>query len=118
MLKDESPQIIAALALLPGVAAVHDGWPKSWEALPCIAVSEAGNTPRQFYDGVAYYDELEYYVRVFAVKTEQKKAISAAVEGTKEAPGPLPALGYTRTFSWDDDSADVRQYVMRYKKNI
>ncbi len=113
---DEMPQILAALAPVPGVAAVHEGWPKTFEQLPCIAVEEAGNTPTDFRDDKAYVTELEYTVRVFAVKAEEKRAIASAIEGTDDEPGPLPAMGYTRTFSWDDDSADVRQKVMRYKK--
>ncbi len=109
-LHNEAPLIVAGLGQIPGVAAAHRGWPKDFESLPCIAVTEAGNAPADSRDDREYLTELEYYVRVFAVKAEQIDAIASAVEDT------MLGLNYTRTFCWDDDSADIRQKVMRYKK--
>lgn len=111
-LHNEAPAIVAALTLIPDVSKAHRGWPKSFEQIPCIAVAEAGNTPTDFRDDAEYLTELEYYIRVFAVKAEQIDAIASAVEDT------MLGLGYTRSFSWEDDSADVRQKVMRYRKTL
>lgn len=111
-LKNEAPQIVAALMEIPGVAAACRGWPKDFETLPFIAVSEAGNAPADWRDDREYLTQVEYYVRVFAVRAEQIDAIASAVEDK------MPGLGYARTFSWDDDSADIRQKVLRYQKMI
>jgi hypothetical protein len=101
---------VAALGAIPDVAKAHRGWPKSFEQLPCIAVSEAGNAPADFRDDAEYMTELEYFIRVFAARAEQTDTISSAVEDA------MLGLGYTRSFSWDDDSADVRQKALRYRK--
>lgn len=111
-LKNDAPQIIAALATIPDVKAAHRGWPKNLETFPSIVLTEAGNAPADYRDDAEYLTELEYYIRIFAVKAEQIDAIANAVEDE------MRGLGYTRTFCWEDDSAEIRQKVMRYKKTF
>lgn len=113
---DETPELLLVLATVPGVKAVHEGWPKNFEQLPCIAVEAAANEPVDFRDGKPYLYALEYYVRVFAVKADQRRDIAAAIEGTEKEPGPMPRLGYTLANSWGDSNPNIRQKIMLYKK--
>jgi hypothetical protein len=111
-LTDDKPRILAALAGIPGVAAALPSWPKDKARLPCIVVSEAGNTPEDSRDDDEYIVALAYYARVFSNRAEEQAAIASAVDDV------MRALGYRRTFSWEDDGAEVRQKVLRYQKRF
>ena len=106
---DEKPRIIRALSDIPGLARALPAWPDDWAALPCIVVSEASNMPADHRDDRERITELEYYVRVFAKRAEQIAQVASAVDDI------MQDLGYSRNMVWDDDSAEVRQKVMRYR---
>ena len=109
MLHNDAQRIMEALEGAGGAAHCTRGWPKSFEKLPCIAVSEAGNTPAAFLDDEVYMDELIYDVRVFAIQSGDKDRIAASVEEI------MHGLRYTRVLVYDEDTADVRMKVMRYR---
>jgi len=108
-LKDEKPRIISALSRIPGLARALPAWPEDWAEIPCIVVSEAANVPAEHRDDRERITELEYYVRVFANRAEEQARIAS------EADDVMQELGYSRTMVWDDDGAEVRQKVMRYR---
>lgn len=112
MIHNEAEAIRAALSGIEGVRQVTRGWPKKVDALPCIAVSKAADTPVDFRDDGEYLAELEYYIRVFADSAQQADAIAA------QADGAMQALGYVRTFSYDDDDEKTRVAAMRYRKIV
>lgn len=102
--------LVAALGEIPGVERVTRGWPKRFEKLPCIAVSLAGNAAADWRDDTRYTTELEYYLRIFADQAAQTDGLCNEVDTV------MTGLGYDCTFHWEDDSAEVRQTVMRYRK--
>lgn len=110
-LKNDALAICRALEVIEPVNTITRGWPKSFESLPTLAVSEAGNTPAEFRDDDVYLDELVYDVRIFSNSSAQKDAIAPSVDEimTRE-------LGYQRILVYDDDGADVRMKVMRYRR--
>ena len=114
MIHNEAEEIREALSHIEGVKRVTRGWPKEFtdHTLPCIAVTKAADTPVEFRDDKEYAAELEYYVRIFALRFAQSDAIAPQVDEQMEA------LGYTRTFSYDDDDAQIRQQAMRYRKYV
>ena len=112
MIHNEAETIRAALGAIEGVQHVTRGWPKRLECLQCIAVTKAADTPVDFRDDRAHLAELEYYVRVFADSAQQADAIAVLADAAMEA------LGYTRTFSYDDDDGRVRIAAMRYRKYV
>lgn len=95
-----------------GVKAALPAWPATKAKLPCIVVTEAGNTPIDHRDDREYIIELEYYVRVFSNTPGEQAKIASDVDDA------MKALGYSRTFSWEDDGAEVRQKVLRYKQSF
>ncbi len=84
-------------------------WPEDWAALPCAVVSEASNRPVARYDGKERLTEVSYYVRVFAERAAELAEISSAVDDA------MLALGYLRQMAHEDDSAAIRQRVLRYR---
>ena len=112
MIHNESPAIRARLSAIEGVKNVTRGWPKSFERLPCIAVTKASDTPMRFADDKEYVAELEYYVRIFTNRESEADRLAQEVETAMEE------LGYTRTFSYDDDDAEVRMAALRYRKYV
>lgn len=112
MIHNEAETIKAALEAIDGVRSVTRGWPRSFEQLPCIAISKAGETPIAFGDDKAYVTEVEYNIRIFADKAVEADAIAP------ETDAAMAEMGYMRTFSYDQDDAEVRVQVMRYKKML
>lgn len=112
MIHNEADVICRRLGELEGVRSVTRGWPKRPEALPCIAVHKAADTPVVFAGDRAHIAQLEYDVRVFAVRSEQADTIAAAADTAMED------MGYTRTLCYDDDSQDVRMAVLRYRRYV
>lgn len=112
MIHNEAETIKAKLAGIAGVASVTRGWPRAFDELPCIAVSKAADTPVEFRDDREYLAELEYYIRIFTERASVADKIAQEVDEAMEA------LGYTRTFSYDDDDSDVRIAAMRYRKYV
>jgi hypothetical protein len=111
-LVDEIPIISPHLNAIPGVKYVTNGWPEDWEKLPCISISEASNVPAIRYANKTYADELEYYIRIWTNRAAEKAPIASAVDDV------MTALGYERTMTYDDDSADAKQKAMRYRKYV
>jgi len=109
-LHNEISTIKVALSQISGVKLVTEGWPESFEILPCISISEAANTPHTFRDDRERTTELAYYVRIWAIIPAQRDSISSAVNDVMEG------LRYTREFSYDEDGAGIRQKNQRYKK--
>lgn len=112
MIHNEAPKIKERLSQIQGVKSVTRGWPKSFERLPCIAVSKAADTPVQFKDDKEYLAELEYYIRIFTDRVSDADTLAEAVDKEMEE------MGYTRTFSYDDDDGDVRMAALRYRKYV
>ena len=108
-LKDDKPRIIQALSEIPGVNRVLPAWPGDWAELPCIVICEASNLPADWRDDRERITELEYYVRVFAARAAELSSAASAADDI------MQGLGYSRGMAWEDDSAEVRQKVMRYR---
>ncbi len=108
---DKEQEIIDRLATISGVKKCGPAWPEKLDATPCIAVSLAGESFPDYRDDRRYLTELEYYVRVFASKKNgDVHRISQEVIQLMEDDG------WIYTFRWEDPSADMRQFVMRFKK--
>lgn len=112
MIHNEAETICARLSQLGDAAQVTRGWPKRFAALPCIAVQKAADTPVDFRDDSAHIAQLEYYIRIFADRAQQADALAQAVDAAMEE------MGYVRTFSYDDDSQQVRMAALRYRKYV
>lgn len=108
----ELGRVKAALRSIQGALQVYTNWPKSFDALPCVLLTQAGESPADFRDDAEYLTEIEWYVRVFGSQETPHRAICKAVQET------MTALGYQRTFRWDEGAADVRQTVFRFITTI
>jgi hypothetical protein len=109
-LLDDKPRILDALAAIPGVKAALPAWPKADARMPCVVATLAANEPEDTYDDHEYLTALEYYIRVFTNYAQDRAEIAA------HADKAMTALGYRRVFMWEDDGADTRQTVMRYRR--
>ncbi len=112
MIHNEAPKIKERLQRLDGVKSVTRGWPKSFERLPCIAISKAADTPVEFADDREHLTELEYYIRIFTDRVQDADDLAEAVDAAMEE------MGYMRTFSYDDDNSEVRMAALRYRKYV
>lgn len=112
MIHNEAEAIKAALGALEGVRSVTRGWPRSFERLPCLAISKASDTPVDFRDDREHVAQLEYYIRIFTNRAQEADTLAPLVDEAMER------MGYTRTFSYDDDDADVRMAALRYRKYV
>ena len=101
-LKSDPAAVARALTKIDGVKTVTRGWPKKPDALPCIAVALSGESTAMACDDASYLTEVEYYIRVFAQKRTECDRIA------NEADDVLAALGYTRTFAWEDQGETCR----------
>ena len=72
-------------------------------------VREASNTPADIRDDRERITELECYVHVFATRAAELARVASAADDIMEE------LGYARGMAWEDDGAQVRQKVMRYR---
>ncbi|MDD3410517.1 MAG: hypothetical protein PHY12_06875 [Eubacteriales bacterium] len=108
----ERADILSALRALEGVKLVATNWPKALDTTPCVLLMQAGESAADYRDDAEYLTEIEWYVRVFCKKDEQQRTLCRAVHEAMEA------LGYRRTFRWDEGAADVRQTVFRFMKQI
>ncbi|MDR1600419.1 MAG: hypothetical protein LBS11_11210 [Oscillospiraceae bacterium] len=91
---------------------VTRGWPKTFEALPCLAVSEASNRVASWRDDGDYIQEIETDIRVFAVRADEIDALARQVESV------MTRLDYRRALTYDSDAdakGGVRMKVMRYR---
>lgn len=109
---DDKPRILAALRAIPGVIDALPVWPKDWAALPCIVVVKSGEAAADFRDDEEYLTDVEYYIRVFTNTETERAIISSAAHDA------MQALGYRRTFAWEDDTAEARQMVLRYRQKF
>lgn len=109
---NEAEKIKSRLAGIPGVASTTRGWPRADAMLPCIAVTKAADTPTEFRDDREYLAELEYYIRIFTERASVADRIAEDVDAAMED------MGYLRTFSYDDDTGEVRIAAMRYRKFV
>lgn len=112
MIHNEAEAIKAKLISIRGVSSVTRGWPRAYDKLPCIAVSKAADTPVDFRDDREHMAELEYYIRIFTERA------SIADELAEKVDTAMEEMGYTRTFSYDDDDSEVRIAAMRYRKYV
>lgn len=108
----ELERVRQALGGIPTVKQVATSWPKALEATPLILLLQAGESAEDYRDDGEYLTEVEWYVRVFCKREEQQRSICGAVYDT------MTALGYVRTFRWDESAADVRQTVFRFQTTI
>lgn len=109
MYKNFVEEILDGLALCESVSSVCRGWPKSFEKLPCVAVSEAANSTAAFIGDKPYINIAEYYVRIFTEKATEGDRAAVEVDET------MRKLGFTLTFAYEDDNPDIRQKIMRYE---
>ena len=112
MIHNEADAICERFRAMEGVRMVTRGWPKRPEERPCSAVHKAADAPAAFYGDREHIAQLEYYVRIFADRAAQADALASAADEVMEA------MGYTRTFSYDDDSQGVRVDALRYSKYV
>lgn len=111
-LVDEIPVIKPVLQAIPGVQRVTSEWPQDWKVMPCITITEASNLPAVRYGDRERITELEYYIRIWGRTGAEVVSIASLVDDV------MAGLGYERTMAYDDDSADVRQKAMRYRKYL
>ena len=109
-LKSDMKGLLAGMKTIQGVARATQGWPDNFETLPCIAIEEASNTPHRFADDREHITEIEYYIRVFSYKAEEKDRLADLVDDF------MTERGYTRTLAYDNNEADVRMKALRYQK--
>lgn len=105
---DEQTRILTALACIDGIEATT-AWPREPPRVPVALATLAGETTTDRRDDRRYLTELEYYVRVFAAKSAEMRRVCSAVD---EA---MAALGYERTFRWEETGEGWRQTAMRYR---
>lgn len=108
----ELAAIKAALRSIQSVKLVSTTWPKNFATLPCLVVQLSGESPADYRDNREYLTELEWYVRVFSGSERAHYALCDAVRER------LEALGYSRTFRWDEGGAEVWHTAFRFKKMI
>jgi len=108
----EIPLLIGLFQAIEGVARVTEGWPLDFKKLPCIAIEEASNIPARFADDAEYMTEIEYYIRVFTLKSEERRTMADAVDDI------MTGQGYTRSFAYDSNEPDIRYKALRYNKTI
>lgn len=108
---NEATRIMDALGAIEGVARVTRGWPHqpAQDALPCIVVQKTGEKAVGWRDDLEYLTWREYTVRVFAAQAMQADALDAAVRRT------MRALGYGRSFSWEESDGTAHQRLSRYQ---
>ncbi|MDD3336786.1 MAG: hypothetical protein PHI98_14950 [Eubacteriales bacterium] len=97
---NETERVTQALASIPSIKTVTRGWPKQDAALPCVAVTLAGERGAEFRDDSEYLTELEYYVRCFTRTAGETDAVGREIRACMES------LGYLRVFAWE--SADEK----------
>lgn len=107
---DDKPRILAELRTIPGLAAALPALPQDWTQLPCVVAEEANNVPADTRDNQAYLTLVEMCIRVFAETAAEQAAIASAVDDR------MQALGYWRVAAREEDGADARQKVIRYKQ--
>lgn len=110
--KNHAEEILDIVEAISQVKSVTRGWPADFSKLPCIAVSEAGNAPERYYADKEYLSKVEYYVRIFSKNTSLSDTIAAQVDAL------LTEQDWERTFAYEDDNPEVRQKIMRYKKEV
>ncbi len=109
---DYKEQIKTALEDIPGLGSLSDSWPASEADLPAIVVDLASEQGTDRRDDRRYMTELEYYVRLFA-------GTPAGVHALLEAVNPrMEALGYERTFKFDQNAAGALQTITRFTKTV
>ncbi len=107
---DDKPRVLAALRAIPGVKAALPAWPKDWAQLPCVVAEEVGNAPADLRDNQAYLTVVEMCVRAFADTAAERASVASAADDA------MLALGYWRALAREEDGADLRQTVLRYKQ--
>lgn len=111
-MEEELTAVKATLKQLKGVKRVVTAWPKDFAVLPCLVVQLAGERPADYRDNREYLTEVEWYVRVFSGSERMHYALCEAVRERMEA------LGYVRTFRWEEGGAEVWHTAFRFKKVI
>ena len=109
---DHKEIILSALEDIPGLGSLSDSWPDTETPLPAIVVDLASELTTDRRDDTRYLQELEYYVRIFASNAADTHAILGAVDPR------MTALGYERTFRFDQNTAGAKQLITRYTKTI
>ena len=108
----ERENVKATLGEIAGVKLVATTWPKQFKELPCILLTMAGEKGADFRDDEEYLTEIEWYVRVFAVKEDNLLAVADAAQTA------MQQLGYVRNLRWEEPGADLRQVALRFTKTI
>lgn len=103
-------EILAALGKIPGVKLVCQGWPRNFDTLPCLAVSEGADIPSEWADDLEETTEHAFSIRVFSIAYAECDVLAKLVVAA------MGALGYERDEKYDDDSGDVRMKVMRFSR--
>lgn len=111
---DHEEKIKDALAGIPSLKALCSSWPDDKTKYPAIVVDLAADQSSDFRDDRPYLVELEYYIRIFDTDPTKKRmrAVLAEVDTRMEA------LGYTRTFRFEQNENNVKQWVTRYKTMV
>ena len=93
---------IKALAAVPGVKRVTRGWPKDFQSLPCVAVTDGAEEPLEYADDTPYITRYTYYVYVYDKTYPGCDKIARAVVAAAEVHGLL------LTEFRDDEEENIR----------
>ena len=110
MLKDDGQRIVETLQAMEGIQFVTTMRPSTFDTLPCVLVTLAGERGIDWRDGEEFLTEVEYLIRVFTSSEEEMRTVCAAVFDT------MIELGYTRVLRWEEDEMGMRQTAFRFKR--
>jgi len=109
---DHEDKIKDALEGIPGLKSLSSSWPDDKTAYPAIVVDLASDLHVAFYNDRPYLTELQYYVRLFARNKDDLRRLLAEVDTRMEA------IGYERVFRFEQNDANVKQWVTRYLTTV
>ena len=109
---DHESKIKDALEDIPGLQSLSSSWPNDETAFPAIVVDLASDQTADRRDDQPYLVELQYYVRLFARSKDELRQLMPAVDTR------MAAIGYERVFRFEQNDANVKQWVTRYVTTV
>jgi hypothetical protein len=109
---DHESKIKDALEGIPGLKSLSSSWPDDTTAFPAIVVDLAAEQTTRWYNDRPYLTELQYYVRLFARNKDDLRRMLT------ETDTRMAAIGYERVFRFEQNDANVKQWVTRYLTTV
>ena len=109
---DHESKIKDALEGIPGLKSLSSSWPDDTTAFPAIVVDLASDQTADRRDDRPYLTELQYYVRLFARNKDDLRRMLT------ETDARMAAIGYERVFRFEQNDANVKQWVTRYLTTV